>query len=133
MRIVIVGAGKVGFSLAQCLSKEGHKVTVIEHEEERRQIVQNSLDVMTLSGNGASPQFLADFGLLKADLMVAVTDRDEVNMIACMAAKQVGIPRTIARVRSQEYAGKKQLLGRLELFTLLVLIQAEFWRSRKGW
>ncbi|KJR49485.1 Trk system potassium uptake protein TrkA [Desulfosporosinus sp. I2] len=108
MRIVIVGAGKVGFSLAQCLSKEGHEVTVIEHEEERRQIVQNSLDVMTLSGNGASPQFLADFGLLKADLLVAVTDRDEVNMIACMAAKQVGIPRTIARVRSQEYAGKKQ-------------------------
>ncbi|SHI08369.1 Trk system potassium transporter TrkA [Desulfosporosinus lacus] len=109
MRIVIVGAGKVGFSLAQRLSEEGHEITVIEQDEERRLIVQNSLDVMTISGNGASPQILADFGLLKADLMVAVTDRDEVNMIACMAAKQAGISRTIARVRNQEYAGKNQL------------------------
>ncbi|MCO1600737.1 Trk system potassium transporter TrkA [Desulfosporosinus nitroreducens] len=109
MRIVIVGAGKVGFSLAQRLSEEGHEITVIEQDEERRLIVQNSLDVMTISGNGASPQILADFGLLKADLMVAVTDRDEVNMIACMAAKQAGISRTIARVRNQEYAGRNQL------------------------
>ncbi len=111
MRIVIVGAGKVGFSLAQRLSEEGHEITVIEQDEERRLIVQNSLDVMTISGNGASPQILADFGLLKADLMVAVTDRDEVNMIACMAAKQAGISRTIARVRNQEYAGKNQLIS----------------------
>ncbi|GAB6153920.1 Trk system potassium transporter TrkA [Desulfosporosinus burensis] len=109
MRIVIVGAGKVGFSLAQRLSEEGHEITVIEQDEERRLIVQNSLDVMTISGNGASPQFLADFDLVNADLMVAVTDRDEVNMIACMAARQAGIPRTIARVRNQEYAGKNQL------------------------
>ncbi|HBW34276.1 Trk system potassium transporter TrkA [Desulfosporosinus sp. BICA1-9] len=109
MRIVIVGAGKVGFSLAQRLSEEGHEITVIEQDEERRLIVQNSLDVMTISGNGASPQFLADYGLVKADLMVAVTDRDEVNMIACMAARQAGIPRTIARVRNQEYAGENQL------------------------
>lgn len=109
MRIVIVGAGKVGFSLAQRLSEEGHEITVIEHDEERRNIVQTSLDVMTLSGNGASPQFLTEFGLLKTDLLVAVTDMDEVNMIACMAAKHVGIPRTIARVRNEEYAGKNQL------------------------
>ena len=109
MHIVIVGAGKVGFSLAQRLSEEGHEITVIEQDEERRLIVQNSLDVMTIDGNGASPQFLGELGLQKADLMVAVTDRDEVNMIACMAAKQLGIPRTIARVRSQEYAGKNQL------------------------
>lgn len=109
MRIVIVGAGKVGFSLAQRLSEEGHEITVIEQDEERRLIVQNSLDVMTISGNGASPQILTDFSLLKADLLVAVTDSDEVNMIACMAAKQAGIARTIARVRNQEYAGKSQL------------------------
>lgn len=109
MRIVIIGAGKVGFSLAQRLSEEGHDITVIEQDEERRNIVQTSLDVLTLSGNGASPQFLTEFGLLNTDLLVAVTDRDEVNMIACMAAKQVGIPRTIARVRNEEYAGKNQL------------------------
>lgn len=109
MRIVIVGAGKVGFSLAQRLSEEGHEITVIEQDEERRLIVQTSLDVMTISGNGASPHFLTDLALQKTDLLVAVTDRDEVNMIACMAAKQLGIPRTIARVRNEEYAGKNQL------------------------
>ncbi len=107
MRVVIVGAGKLGYSLAQCLSKEEHEVTVIEQDEERRLIVQNSLDVMTVCGNGASPQFLLDSGI-KANLLVAVTDSDEVNMITCMAAKQAGIPQTIARVRNQEYVGHGQ-------------------------
>jgi len=108
MRIVIVGAGKVGFSLAQRLSEEGHEITVIEQDEERRLIVQTNLDVMTISGNGASPHFLADLALQKTDLLVAVTDRDEVNMIACMAAKQLGIPRTIARVRNEGQKHYKQ-------------------------
>lgn len=107
MRVVIVGAGKLGYSLAQCLANEEHEVTVIEQDEERRLIVQNSLDVMTLCGNGASPQFLVDSGI-KADLLVAVTDSDEVNMVTCMAAKQVGIPQTIARVRNQDYVGPGQ-------------------------
>lgn len=106
MRIVIVGAGKVGYSLAQYLAQEDHEVIVIENDEERRVIVQNTLDVMTISGNGASPAMLLDPEIRKADLMVAVTDSDEVNMIACMAAKQAGINRTIARVRNQEYADK---------------------------
>lgn len=109
MRVVIVGAGKVGYTLAQYLTKENHEVIVIENNEERRAIVQNTLDVMTISGNGASPGMLLDPEIRNADLMVAVTDSDEVNMIACMAAKQAGIKRTIARVRNQEYAEKDKL------------------------
>lgn len=109
MRVVIVGAGKVGYILAQYLAKEDHEVIVIEQNEERRSIIQNSLDVMTILGNGASPEMLLDPEIRKADLMVAVTDSDEVNMIACMAAKQAGIQRTIARVRNQEYAEKDKL------------------------
>lgn len=109
MRVVIVGAGKVGYSIAQYMSKEEHEVIVVENNEERRSIVQNTLDVMTMSGNGASPEVLLDPEVRNADLMVAVTDSDEVNMIACMAAKQAGIKRTIARVRNQEYASKDKI------------------------
>lgn len=108
MRIVIVGAGKLGFSLAERLAKEEHEVIVIEQDEERRLIVQNNLDVMAIVGNGANPQFLTSTVAKNADLLVAVTDSDEVNMIACMAAKKIGIPQTIARVRNQEYAGADQ-------------------------
>jgi trk system potassium uptake protein TrkA len=110
VRVVIVGAGKVGYILAQYLSDEDHEVIVIENNEERRAIVQNNLDVMTIAGNGASPAMLLDPEIRKADLMVSVTDSDEVNMIACMAAKQAGIKRTIARVRNQEYAEKDKLI-----------------------
>lgn len=108
MRVVIVGAGKLGFSVADRLAKEEHEVIVIEQYEERRLIVQNSLDVMAIVGNGANPQFLANSVAKDADLLVAVTDSDEVNMIACMAAKKIGIPQTIARVRNQVYAGADQ-------------------------
>jgi len=108
MRIVVVGAGKLGFSLADRLAKEEHEVIVIEQDEERRLIVQNSLDVMAIVGNGAHPQFLTNSVAKDADLLVAVTDSDEVNMIACMAAKIIGIPQTIARVRNQEYVSADQ-------------------------
>lgn len=109
MRVVIVGAGKVGYSLAQYLTQEEHEVIVIEQDDERRSIVQNTLDVMTIAGNGASPGMLLDPEIRKADLLIAVTDMDEVNMIACMAAKQAGIQRTIARVRNQEYAERDKV------------------------
>lgn len=108
MRVVIVGAGKIGYSLAQCLVEENHNVIVIEEDETRRNIIQNSLDVMTIQGNGASPRVLSDSEVRSADLMIAVTDSDEVNMVACMAAKQVGISRTIARIRDAESNGEAE-------------------------
>jgi len=109
VRVVIVGAGKVGYSLAQCLVEENHNVIVIEEDETRRNIIQNSLDVMTIHGNGASPRILMDSDVRSADLMIAVTDSDEVNMVACMAAKQAGIARTIARIRDIEPNSREEI------------------------
>ncbi|UWG97138.1 Trk system potassium transporter TrkA [Dehalobacter sp. DCM] len=108
MKVVIVGAGKVGFTLAQYLVEEDHDVVVIEEDEARRHIIQSNLDVMTIQGNGASPRVLMNPYVRAADLMIAVTDSDEVNMVACMAAKQAGIEQTIARIRNIEYIGKEE-------------------------
>lgn len=101
MRVVIVGAGKVGYSIAQYLVDENHDVIVVEQDEQRRAIIQNNLDVMTIGGNGASPEVLMDPDVREASLLIAVTDSDEVNMITCMAAKQVGIGK-----RSPGYASR---------------------------
>jgi trk system potassium uptake protein TrkA len=108
VRVAIVGAGKVGYTLAQHLAEENHEVVVIEEDETRRNVLQSSLDVMTILGNGASPRVLMNPDVQSADLMIAVTDSDEVNMVACMAAKQVGIKQTIARVRNIEYLGQQE-------------------------
>ncbi|WP_227765472.1 Trk system potassium transporter TrkA [Zhaonella formicivorans] len=104
MKIIIIGAGKVGFSLAQRLSEEKHDIVLIERDRERREIVDNYLDVMTIVGHGASPRVLEAAGVKNSDLVIAVTDIDEVNMIACMTAKHFGARKTIARVRDPEYA-----------------------------
>ncbi len=105
MRVVIVGAGKLGYSLAEYLTQELHEVIVVESDEGRREIIKNALDILTLEGNGASPAVLTDPDVKNADLLVACTDSDEVNMIICMMAKRMGIPQTIARIRSNEYTG----------------------------
>jgi len=104
MKIIIIGAGKVGFSLAQRLSSEKHDIVVIEKDSERKEIIDKYLDVMTIRGNGASPRVLEAAGVRTSDLLIAVTDLDEVNMIACMIAKKYGAKKTIARIRDSEYA-----------------------------
>lgn len=112
MRVIIIGAGKVGYKLAEKLSQENHEVLIIEQNEERRKILQENLDVLVSAGNGASPRVLADAGIAQSDLLVAVTDQDEVNMLACMVANRAGVGRTVARVRSPEYVQKDQALFR---------------------
>jgi trk system potassium uptake protein TrkA len=112
LRVIIIGAGKVGYKLAEKLSEENHQVLIIEQQEERRKILQENLDVLVSGGNGASPRVLADAGVTKTDLLVAVTDQDEVNMLACMVAKRAGVARTVARVRSPEYVQGDQALFR---------------------
>lgn len=116
MKIIIIGAGKVGFSLAQRFSEEKHEIVLIEKDRERREIVDNYLDVLTIAGHGASPEILKAAGVKDSDLVIAVTDIDEVNMIACLIAKHYGAHKTIARVRDPEYAEYnkdffKQLIG----------------------
>jgi len=103
LKIIIIGAGKVGCQIAKTLSSEKHDVTLIEKDDVIRQSAQNSLDVLTILGNGANVRTLEVAGIKQADMVIAVTSSDEVNMIACMTAKQFGVPQKIARIRNPEY------------------------------
>jgi len=103
LKIIIIGAGKVGCQIAKTLSLENHDVTLIEKDDVIRQSAQNSLDVLTILGNGANSRTLEKAGIKQADMIIAVTSSDEVNMIACMTAKQFGVPQKIARIRNPEY------------------------------
>jgi len=104
VRIVVIGAGKLGYSVAQLLAQEQYEVVVIEKDEARREIVKNSLDVLTIAANGASPIIMKDYRVKGADVVVATTDSDEVNMVACLLAKANGVKYTVARIRDTDYA-----------------------------
>lgn len=103
MNIVIVGDGKVGYTLTEYLSKEGHDVTVIDNRPEILAQSMNAQDVFCVEGNGVSYKVQMDAGVQKADLLIAATSRDEINMLCCMVAKKLGAGNTIARVRDPEY------------------------------
>ncbi|MFW6130004.1 MAG: Trk system potassium transporter TrkA [Atribacterota bacterium] len=103
MKIIIIGAGKVGSQIAQTLSAENHDVTIIDKRGDIRQDLDNNLDIMTIVGNGANVRILEQAGIKQADMLIAVTRSDEVNMIACMTAKQFNVAKKIARIRNTEY------------------------------
>ncbi|HBI26709.1 MAG TPA: Trk system potassium transporter TrkA [Peptococcaceae bacterium] len=107
MRVVLVGAGKVGFSIAQMLSKEDHDVVIIEKNEERLQIVDDHLDIQTIYGSGSDCGVLEEAGIRQSKLFISVTETDEVNMVACALAKQYGVPTTVNRIRNPEYVQKE--------------------------
>ena len=103
MKIIIVGAGKVGFILAQMLSAEGHDVTVLDRNPDRIELVSERLDVNAIIGTCASTVVLKEAGIEDADILLAVTERDELNIVASFIAKSFGVNITIARVRSPEF------------------------------
>jgi len=103
VKVIIIGAGKVGSQIAQTLSAENHDVTIIDKREDIRQDLDNNLDIMTIVGNGANVRILEQAGIREADMLIAVTRIDEVNMIACMTAKQFNVAKKIARIRNTEY------------------------------
>lgn len=103
MRIVIAGAGKLGYSIAQLLSGDEFDVVVIEQDPKRREQVQSTLDVLTIDGNSCSPLTYDDPDIRDSDVFIACTDSDEVNMISCLMAKNNGIKHTVARIRNVEY------------------------------
>lgn len=110
MRIVIVGAGKVGSTLAFQLVKEGHDVVVIDTNEEKINDLQNMADIMTICGNGANEEILREAEVDQSDILIAATSADEVNMLACFIARHVGVSKTIARVRSPEYRNQLEMM-----------------------
>ena len=91
MRIIIAGAGKLGFSIAQLLAEDQFDVVVVEIDPKRKEVVQNSLDVLAIEGNSCSPTIFADPDVRDADVIIACTDSDEVNMVTCLLAKKNGI------------------------------------------
>ena len=104
MRIVVAGAGKLGYSVAELLADDEFDVVVIENDPKRKDVVQNSLDVLVIEGNACSPTTFRDPDIRNADVLIACTDSDEVNMITCMMAKKNGVKHTVARIRNVDYA-----------------------------
>ena len=110
MYIVIVGAGKVGFTLAEHLSQEEHDVTVIDTDDETLHKASEALDVMCVKGNGATVSTLREANAATADVIIAATSMDELNMICCRTAKRLGARYAIARVRNVEYTMELSML-----------------------
>lgn len=104
MQIIIVGCGNVGATLVGQLSKEGHNITVIDTRSDVLQNVTNNYDVMGIVGNGAGYSIQKEAGIEDADLMIAVTGSDELNLLCCLIAKKAGGCHTIARVRNPVYS-----------------------------
>ena len=104
MQIIIVGCGKVGSALAAKLSNEDHNITVIDTNAERLEHLTDLYDVMGICGNGTDYQILERADNQNADILIAVTYSDEVNLLCCVLAKRASACRTIARVRNPIYS-----------------------------
>jgi len=115
MRILIIGAGAVGFDLAQRLTDESHEVVIIDSDPDKVQRAADNLDILAVHGNGASIPVLEEAGISRADILVAVAHGDEVNLMACLIASKRGVPVKIARVSHPEYHTTESVLSRDEL------------------
>jgi len=115
MKILIVGAGQVGFFLCERLSQEGHEVTLIDRDETHLRKAQDRLNVMGLSGNGASAEILEQADIKNIDIFIAVTNMDEVNILACLLAREYDVKTRIARVKSIEYRSHGAILSKEKL------------------
>ena len=103
MRVLIVGAGAVGFYLARRLAEESHEVTLIDPDPSKVQRAADNLDVLAIKGNGAAIPVLEEAGLADAEILMAVSGSDEVNLVACLVASQRGVRVKVARVSHPEY------------------------------
>ena len=104
MKIIIVGCGKVGRSLAAKLNEEGHDVVVVDQNREKVTDVCNKYDILGVIGNGATREVQMEAGIDSADLLIAVTGSDELNLLSCVMAKKKGNCHTVARVKNPVYA-----------------------------
>jgi trk system potassium uptake protein len=108
MNIIICGAGRVGFTIAKILSEQGHSITVIDQSSEDIQKIDDTLDVKSIVGKGTYPSILEKADASDADMIIAVTRNDEINMLICQIAFSIfNVPKKIARIRSQDYLNPK--------------------------
>lgn len=103
MQIIIIGDGKVGHSIAETLIAEDHEVTIVDRSEAALQRSQDTLDALVVKGNGVNVDTLMEAGAPEADILIAVTMSDEINMLSCLTAKRLGARYAIARIRDPEY------------------------------
>jgi len=110
MKIVIIGAGEVGFYLAKRLSQEKHDLVIIDVDPEKCANAQEALDISVVQGNASGQSVLKEAGLESADMLIAASAIDEINILACMVASKMGVKRKIARVRNPDYYTESSLL-----------------------
>jgi trk system potassium uptake protein TrkA len=115
MKIVIAGAGAVGFHLAKELGVEGHHIAIIDVDADKLEYLRDRLDVLTVEGSATSRSSLVAAGTEEADLFIAVSDQDEVNMLACASANTMGVRRTLARVRNPDFVNDNSLVDPIKL------------------
>ncbi len=121
LKVIIVGAGEVGYYLADRLALEGHEIVVVDRSEDKIKRLERSLNVMAIKGSGASAKVLETAGIKEADLFVAVTNSDEINLISCLLAREYGVPRKVARVRSEDYLSPGSPLNEQKLGIDLII------------
>jgi len=115
MKILIIGAGQVGFFLCERLSGEGHEVILVDRSTEQLKRAQDRLNVLGIEGNGASAEILEQADIKNTDIFIAVTDLDEVNILACLLAREYGVPTKVARVKNIEFANRRAILSKEKL------------------
>lgn len=120
LNIIIVGCGKVGTTLIEQLSREGHDITIIDKNAQKIQEITNLYDIMGLVGNGASYSVQMEAGIEGTDLIIAVTESDELNLLCCTVAKQVGNCAAIARVRTPDYSKESNYLREKLGLTMII-------------
>ncbi len=130
LKIIIVGCGKVGTTLVEQLAQEGHDITIIDKNAEKIQTLSNMHDVMGIVGNGASYSVQKEAGIEDTDLIIAVTESDELNLLCCTVAKRVGDCAAIARVRNPEY--NKEISYLRDKLGLAMVINPEYEASREA-
>ena len=110
MNIIIAGAGKVGYTVARQLAADGHDVSIIDSDRERLDKAMNAMDVIGFCGNAANPSVLEEAEVRRADVFIAATSADEINLVSCQFAKKMGAGHTMARIRSPEYMDRIELM-----------------------
>ncbi|MBI5183484.1 MAG: Trk system potassium transporter TrkA [Nitrospinae bacterium] len=116
MRILIVGGGVIGFNIAEELSNEGHDISIVDIDHARIKRISERLDVMAVLGNGCRVSVLKKAGIEDAEMVLAVTNIDEINIVVCILANKFGVARKIARIRNEEFTGKTQIFDPREFF-----------------